>query len=157
MINLLIIGYGNSLRGDDGVGRLIAENVLTWHLPGVVVRSCHQLVPELVEDLKSAERVLFVDSAANEGDVRLRKIFAQPMRQSLTHSCDPCSLLALAHELYGRTPEGWLLTIPGSCFEISEENSPVARKNMAQALAEIKDFSQGLTNNARSRSHATNP
>jgi len=63
MARLLILGYGNPLRGDDGVG---------WHAVHRLrersaeldadVMSCHQLTPELAEAVSRAERVIFIDA-----------------------------------------------------------------------------------------------
>jgi hydrogenase maturation protease len=143
MMNLLVIGYGNSLRGDDAVGRRLAEAVEGWQAPNIAIRSLHQLVPELVEDLQGSAFVLFVDAVAEGGEVQLRKIVANPGNQPLNHYCDPGNLLAMAHDLYGRCPAGWLLTIPGCHFEMSEEISPMAQENMIRALALVKELYQG--------------
>ncbi len=44
---LLIIGYGNTLFGDDGLGQLIAQRVAEWAVPGVLALARHELTPEL--------------------------------------------------------------------------------------------------------------
>jgi len=45
---VLVIGYGNTLRGDDGLGQRAAEALAQRALPdGVEVLSCHQLTIEL--------------------------------------------------------------------------------------------------------------
>lgn len=72
----LLIGLGNSLRGDDGVGpQLVAWADGQW--PWLRVRAVHQLTPELSDDLAAARRVLFVDAwrvpprgSARRGDPR---------------------------------------------------------------------------------------
>jgi hypothetical protein len=60
----LIVGYGNSLRSDDGVG---------WHTAGLLagdprlagarVLARHQLLPELAADVGRASLVVLVDAA----------------------------------------------------------------------------------------------
>jgi hypothetical protein len=62
--NLLVIGYGNELRGDDGVGPKTAMAVSEWHFPGVKTMVCHQLTPDLAEPIAAAERVVFIDAVA---------------------------------------------------------------------------------------------
>ncbi|MFM7313194.1 MAG: hypothetical protein ACKO0M_08520 [Cyanobium sp.] len=57
----LVIGIGNRLRGDDGVGFWLAERAEGLQLP-VKVKAVHQLTPELVDDLAGAARVLFIDA-----------------------------------------------------------------------------------------------
>lgn len=63
----LVIGIGNPLRGDDGVGWWLAERA--EQLPPatptgsrLLVRAVQQLTPELSEELAGARRVLFIDA-----------------------------------------------------------------------------------------------
>jgi hydrogenase maturation protease len=58
----LVIGFGNTLRSDDGVGPRVASVVAGWGLPGVVAIAVHQLGPELAEPLAEAGRAFFVDA-----------------------------------------------------------------------------------------------
>lgn len=63
----LVIGIGNPLRGDDGVGRWLAERAEQLP-PGTptgdppLVRTVQQLTPELAAELTDARRVLFIDA-----------------------------------------------------------------------------------------------
>ncbi len=43
MVKSLVVGYGNSLRSDDGIGMRIAEIVASWHLPEVRSLSPHSI------------------------------------------------------------------------------------------------------------------
>lgn len=56
----LVIGIGNPLRGDDGIGWRLAAQLPVGS--GLVVRCCQQLTPELAADLALVERVLFLDA-----------------------------------------------------------------------------------------------
>jgi hypothetical protein len=60
----LLIGWGNPLRGDDGVGQAIAAAVERWGQPQLEVVEAVQLTPELAPLLAAARRVLFVDAEA---------------------------------------------------------------------------------------------
>ena len=72
---LLVIGYGNELRGDDGVGPRVARAVSDWRLPGVTALAVHQLAPELAEPLSLSDAAVFVDAAVVGGDrVEVREI-----------------------------------------------------------------------------------
>ncbi|MEB3362613.1 MAG: hypothetical protein VKI42_10885 [Synechococcaceae cyanobacterium] len=57
----LVIGIGNPLRGDDGVGRWLARRGELW-LPQAQWRAVQQLTPELAADVAAAARVLFIDA-----------------------------------------------------------------------------------------------
>ena len=65
MKKTLVIGYGNTLRSDDGVGVWIAGQLAVLHLPNVDVRTCHQLFPELSSD--------FVSYGRSDHDRRIRR------------------------------------------------------------------------------------
>jgi hydrogenase maturation protease len=49
MNQVLVLGYGNTLRRDDAVGPLAAEAVAGWGRPGVLALALPQLLPELAE------------------------------------------------------------------------------------------------------------
>ncbi len=52
---VLVVGYGSTLRTDDGVGRAAAQRLVTDpRLDGATVIACHQLAPELALDLSQA-------------------------------------------------------------------------------------------------------
>jgi len=73
----LIIGYGNTLRGDDGFGWRAAEQLAASHSIGdVEVQTQHQLTPELAQTMSEADTVVFLDAAADgpPGQVRYRRI-----------------------------------------------------------------------------------
>ena len=136
---LLVIGYGNTLRGDDAAGPRVAEAVAALALPGVRVVTCHQLTPELAEPLAQSERVVFVDAAVDTPRrVRLRPLRPGAAGAAGSHFTDPRMLLALARQLYGRAPRAWWLTIPGMSFHFGESLSALARRGIALAVDRIR-------------------
>ncbi len=58
---VIAIGYGNSLRSDDGAGQKVAEIIASWQLPDVQSISVHQLTPELAAPIAEAELAIFID------------------------------------------------------------------------------------------------
>ena len=71
----MVIGYGNTLRGDDGVGPRVAEAVAALALPGVRTLVCAQLSPEHADPVAQARTVIFVDAAVNAPrEVQLREL-----------------------------------------------------------------------------------
>jgi hydrogenase maturation protease len=104
----VVIGYGNTLRRDDGIGRRAAELLTT---EGIEVICCHQLTPELAAAIAGAPLVLFLDAAMDQapGEVLSRKVF--PRRFDLaSHHLAPEQLLDLARTLNGDVPPAWLIT-----------------------------------------------
>lgn len=113
----LVIGYGNTLRGDDGVGYQIAETVAAWNLKDVRSIAVHQLIPELAEAISHTDTVIFVDAAADERSQVVLEAIAPTFTDSFSaHYSTPQSLLNLSHCLYGATPQGYHLLIPASDF-----------------------------------------
>ncbi len=140
-LQLLIIGYGNTLRRDDGVGVRLAEAVARLELPGVTVITRHQLLPEMAEPISQAGAVVFVDAAAEPvARVELRRINPAPgsSAQILAHATEPPSMLALAKQMFGRAPKAWCLPIPAHDFGFGEELSPRAEAGLRTALEMIK-------------------
>ena len=61
--NVLVIGYGSTLRSDDGAGPAVAHRVAEWNLPGVTTLTPVQLTPELAGEIAVCDLVLFIDAA----------------------------------------------------------------------------------------------
>lgn len=145
-VRVVVIGYGSSLRRDDGAGPRAAEAVESWALPGVQVRALTQLVPELAADLAEAQLALFLDARASAGpddvETRMHRLepAANPHTGAIGHAADPARLLALAQYAFGAAPaEAWMITIPAVDLGLGEELSPVARRGVDRALALVAD------------------
>jgi hydrogenase maturation protease len=144
---ILLIGYGNPLRSDDGVGRKVVEQVAgaapAWLLSeGLQIIACHQLLPEHAELIAGAERVVFVDAAIGEpGTVEVREVEADAaLGDGRFHDFTPSTLLAYAERLYGHRPPAELVTIGGFSFEHGEALS----LQMARLLPQITERVLGL-------------
>ena len=127
--NLLVIGYGNTLRGDDGVGPRVAEAVGSLRLAGVNTLICQQLSPEHADPISKADVVVFVDAAVDAPKkVQLRRLEPNESSQLMAHAADPRTVFALARDVFGHVPcAGWL-TIPAVELEFSETLSPEAQR-----------------------------
>jgi hydrogenase maturation protease len=136
---ILVIGYGNVLRGDDAVGPQVAAAVARWGLPDVQALAVHQLTPELAEPLAAARLAVFVDArpARAGGAVNVQQLRPADSPATLGHTCDPHVLLALARALYGGHPPAWWVTLPGTNFELGEGLSPAATAGREAALGHI--------------------
>jgi hydrogenase maturation protease len=143
----LVIGYGNEMRGDDGLGPYVAKSVSTEDFPGVRVLTARQLLPEFAADLAQAKVVVFVDASveSSENGVSVRFLAVEDMMGWSTHHADPRALLALAQTIYGRTPEAWWLTVVGRHFEFGEGLSEVAVRNARQAIRRLKSLLRAKT------------
>lgn len=156
-IHTLVIGYGNTLRGDDGVGYQAAEMVDSWGVPHVRSLACHQLTPELAADIAMADQVIFLDaqildtqipaltSEAPEScqPIRLGQPLNQPFPSNApfsAHHSRPESLMELAQQLYGCTAIAYIIPIPTHDFSYGEALSPLAVAGLAQALQQVRQI-----------------
>lgn len=144
MADILVIGYGNDWRGDDGLGPLIAASLASRNLPGVRVRTALQLLPEFAADLAEAQFVVFVDASEDlcESGSQLRSLTADDATDWCTHRADPRPLLALTRALYERIPEAWWLTVSGRNFDMGPGLSGVAEKNARRAIVRLNRLIQ---------------
>ena len=141
---LLVIGYGNTLRSDDGVGPRVAEAVAGLRRPGVRTLVCQQLSPEHAEPISQAECVVFVDAAVDAPrEIQLRPLRPGESSQLMAHAADPRTMLALARDVYGHAPNAWWLTIPAENLGFGEELSLEAQRGLLDAVERIRVLSNG--------------
>jgi hydrogenase maturation protease len=130
---VLIVGYGNPLRSDDGLGWHAAELLARDpRLRAAQVLWQHQLTPELALDFSQATLVVLIDASAEEapGVISVRRLDAPVGRGSgsaSTHHTDPASLVALARELWGTAPDVFIVSVGAESLEVSEALSPVVQ------------------------------
>jgi hydrogenase maturation protease len=140
----LVIGYGNPLRGDDGIGPAVArafENAGGGRQTRAIV--CHQLTPELAECIAAVDLAVFVDAAVNvgPGTVAMREIRgASPPASGLGHIASPVALLDLASRLCGRSPVAFLVTVGVSSLALSEVLSDTAAAALPVAIAAVRQL-----------------
>lgn len=141
----LVLGYGNTLRGDDGVGYRLAEAVEEWHLAQVEAYPCHQLTPDLAALLAEQERVFFVDAALPQNPhwpLILTRLIPESAH-SLTftgHHSTPMDLLIMTQQLYGQSPLAYTLLLPTWAMGYGEELSPIAETGLRQGIRWLKEL-----------------
>ena len=104
MSEVFIIGYGNTLRGDDAAGIRAAELIAKYH-PEFKYTYLHQLLPELAEQIAECDLVFFIDAQKDITQLNARSITPDiEADQPHSHFISPESLLSLSQQLYGRAP-----------------------------------------------------
>ena len=133
---VLLIGYGNPGRLDDGLGPALAEALASLDLPGVTVESNYQLNIEDAAQAADFDVVIFADAHLNcPGAFVFEKIEPVAEVTFTTHSIEPPSLLALTRDTFGVNPLGFCLGIRGYEFNnFGEWLSEGARHNLQRAL-----------------------
>jgi hydrogenase maturation protease len=134
----LVIGYGNTLRSDDGVGVWVADRIAALRLPNVDLKTCHQLFPELAADILPYDTVIMVDASANGEPMAVRKSLPLPEHlPSSNHNISPEILHHLAHEMYGATVDMRVYTVRGDSFEFGSMLSPSVKEQATKTVALI--------------------
>ncbi|MBX7246166.1 MAG: hydrogenase maturation protease [Candidatus Sumerlaeaceae bacterium] len=144
----LVVGYGNPLRGDDGLGWEIVRSLAEKHGEDYAhFIAAHQLAPEIAEHVAAAGLVIFVDAAAHEppGSITCRKVSANADdTRPATHHMTPEAVLTMARVLYGKEPETWLYTINGMCFDVGASLSGVVSPKVEEVswliASQIDDY-----------------
>jgi hydrogenase maturation protease len=136
MAQVVVAGYGNPLRGDDGVGWRVAEAVAQRWGERVRVLMGQQPAPEWAPELAAAD-VAFIVDATHEAMPGLRVRRLKPAENGQLpggHTFGPEHLLALAGALYGHIPESYLLMLPTENFHFGEALSPTTARAAERAL-----------------------
>ncbi len=143
------MGYGNVLRGDDGVGLVIADLLGAHRIEGLDVRGVQQLQIEWVSVWVNYARVILADAAMDGPRVMLRRLptrrekrpNARPARRDgVTHHITGGTLLELTRRLYGTGPEGYECRVRGESFEMGEGLSEVVRGAAEEAARQILEL-----------------
>lgn len=164
----LVIGIGNRLRRDDGLGLAVAAQApdLARHggLAPPVLRLVPQLLPELALDLAVADRVLFTDADSSAcGEPRLRRLQLDSKTEIDTepdtatapaipaaaaapvflHQLAPRQLLVLCRRLYGHQPRAHLLLLPAHDLGHGDGLSPQAAAMLPAARGLLRRWLEG--------------
>ncbi|MGK7931426.1 MAG: hydrogenase maturation protease [Microcystaceae cyanobacterium] len=141
--DILVIGYGNTLRNDDGIGRYVVEQLSPQ--PNVKILSVHQLTPELAAEMAGAKGVIFVDvTITEETTVMTQPLTPSSSTSSLGHSSHPQSLLTLTQTLYNHLPLAWWILIPGRDFAYGETFSEITQACIPVAIQTIENLIKTL-------------
>ncbi len=141
MANILIIGYGNPLRMDDGLGQVAALRIEGLvRDPGVRVLVRHQMGVELAGELRDADLTIFIDAHAGDEAGTLKEEEVVPIDAfsgSLSHHLGPDVLLGCVQALYQRRPQAFVYSIAAESFDHGEGLSPAVEAALPQLIDKI--------------------
>ncbi|MCK7612907.1 hydrogenase maturation protease [Roseibium sediminicola] len=132
---MLLIGYGNPGRGDDGLGPAFSEGMAARALPGLEVDTDYQLVAEHALAVSGHELVIFADAEIGGAEAFSFRETGPGAPEVLgSHSLVPETVLALCETLYGARPQAFVLGISGYEYgEVKEGLSDKAAANLEAA------------------------
>ncbi|MCK4678666.1 MAG: hydrogenase maturation protease [Bacteroidales bacterium] len=157
---ILLFGYGNPGREDDGLGNAFIEFIEPWikekKLSNIEVDSNYQLNIEDSETISDKDIVVFIDATIEPIDaVILTRVDPSEAKIEFTmHASSPSFILDLCNKLYNKNPETYVLRIKGYEWEFKEGLTPKAHSNLLKALDFMKDR---IKDPASFKSFATSP
>ncbi len=134
--SVLVIGYGNPGRLDDGLGPALAEALERLNIPGVSVESNYHLALEDAAAVAAHRFVVFADASLAGRE----PFFFTPVRSAgepgfSSHTVEPEAVMAMARDLFGGDTKAYALGIRGYRFNaFGEALSEKAAENLAAAL-----------------------
>lgn len=146
---VLVIGYGNELRGDDGAGPAAAV-VLRDELPPekAEVLAVHQLLPELSDRISRSRLAIFIDADWKTAAGQVHKKRLKPGHDSdhaMGHHQSPEHLLEMADKLYGHAPPAILFQVGAADFGFQHGLSEPVRQAIPQVVREVIDTVEKAT------------
>jgi hydrogenase maturation protease len=142
---ILVYGYGNPGRQDDGLGYEMVKKIDQWisdgNIQGISLDSNYQLNIEDAEIISRYDLVVFVDASTEDIEAFIMtEVTGEKDVAFTTHAASPGYIVKLCHDLFGRHPEVHLLHIKGYEWEFREGLSEDAQKNLESACNFLKDF-----------------
>ena len=143
---ILIYGYGNPGREDDGLGNAFVEAIRLWieknKLTNIELDSNYQLNIEDADMMARNDIVLFVDATEEPIDnFCITTVEPSDSRVEFTmHAVSPAFVLDICQKIFKKNPLTYLLHIKGYQWDFKEELSINAIKNHNNALEFIKPF-----------------
>ena len=139
----LVIGYGNPLRCDEGIGWHVArELVRTGVCHEGEVLTCEHLTPEVAEYISRAPLVLFVTASqtGTAGELVAKEVVADPAPMSFSQELTPGAALGMAADLFGECPRAYLLTVCGERFEEGDALSHAVAVIIPEILDQVGEL-----------------
>jgi hydrogenase maturation protease len=155
---ILVIGYGNMLCGDDGLGQKVIELLIPRLSPELSqvtdVLVLHQLDVILCARLNNYRHIIFVDAQTDlyQKDVVTIDLANKEEAENLAkqpgfsaHFLTPEDLLEMTRKLYSECPLGLLMAVRGFQTEPGTGLSAEALKNANKAVETIIQHLENIT------------
>ncbi|GHV41432.1 hypothetical protein FACS1894187_23150 [Synergistales bacterium] len=141
-LSVWVAGFGNEYREDDAAGVILASRIYKFLREdrGVAATLCleHQLLPELVSEMVTADLAIFcdADTAVYEDGFRVTEVFPSSRLDGFNiHSIGPEWLLDLAKKTGAAKPQKALLVaVSGEKFDFSENVTAICLARIDKAM-----------------------
>jgi hydrogenase maturation protease len=136
----LIIGIGNPLRSDDGLGWAVVEQLSRDCIMGHDIHTVYQLTPEVAQWMAAVNLVIMIDAshAGEPGEMSIRPLSLPAQLGAVgTHYTTPEELAALTVAVYGQCPPIVVVTMTGADFSIGEKLSSIVAQRIPIVSAAV--------------------
>ncbi len=132
---IAVIGVGNTLRNDDGIGAYICSQIDALHLQHVTTIIVQQLQVEIIEELLCYDAVIIADASVGKNEVEFNLLMHdETQAASSSHHTNANMLYALAEKMYHKKMLIYLCAVPAENFEMGETLSQQAIINAKKAI-----------------------
>jgi hydrogenase maturation protease len=139
--NICIVGIGNTLRSDDGVGAYVCSEIQTLNLPGVDTMVVQQLTPDLMEDLQQYKRVIITDASHNCKGFAFYPLEADESNvESSSHAVNASMFYLLFKKIYSKQPSFYICAIEPEDVSIGSGLTTTAKANAEKAIRAITQW-----------------
>ncbi len=141
---ILVLGYGNPGRLDDGLGPALAEQVAQLELPGVTADANYQLSVEDAAAVAEFGLVLFADASVDGAEPFFCKELTPKEGASFsTHHVTAEQVLFLSRSLFQADTRAYMLGIRGYEFnEFGERLCARAQENLDCAVQYVREVAR---------------
>jgi len=142
---ILVLGYGNPGRQDDGVGVLLVDELYKWageyNISYLSTDSNYQLNLEDAATISGFQLVIFADaSKENIGNYEMTDLIPSASVDFTMHSVSPAFIMYICEQIFNHNPKAYLLHIKGYSWEFMQDPTPEAMENLKGATEFLKDF-----------------
>ncbi len=147
-MRVLVCGYGNPFRTDDGAGHILAPLIGEFFESqgeDVEVRLEHQPLPEQAAEFDEFDLLVFADarvpgSCSGEGFF-IEEVSPDPALEGLNiHSAGPGWLLALASKIGVVIPPALLVSVEGESFDFGDTPTAKCMGRIEKALRSAEEW-----------------
>lgn len=140
-----IIGCGDPRQGDDGIGAYIVNLLKSQfvYTEGINFRCLPHLTPGLINDLRNASLIIFIETTVEKltKGWRLKKIHPDLKFQwFMKYHATPAYLLGLLQSAFKQSPRTWLISVEGYDFSLAEDFYPETKENVEAAVSFVYRF-----------------
>lgn len=143
-VPVLVLGYGNPGRQDDGLGCAAAEAIEGLGLAGVRTSAKYQLAIDDAYEASACAAVIFVDASKTGSEPFSVHPVTPNLEQTFfaSHDVRPEFVLGLCRRLYRCSPDACLIGIRGYAFDFGETLTAAAQANLDAAVSYIRHVLQ---------------